>query len=73
MAAESTALAAEGASQSVIQRLKQFNKMLVFIMILDIVMVVVTFCIPELKGRSLEEVDQLFASGISLRKLQAVG
>lgn len=27
------------------------------------------FFIPELKGRSLEEVDQLFASGESLRHL----
>jgi hypothetical protein len=27
------------------------------------------FFIPELKGRSLEEVDQLFSSRVSLRKL----
>ena len=26
------------------------------------------FMIPEMKGRSLEEVDQLFASGVSLRR-----
>lgn len=32
-------------------------------------MVVLTFFfIPELKGRTLEEVDQLFASGAPLRK-----
>lgn len=30
------------------------------------------FFIPELKGRSLEEVDQLFASGASLRKFKAI-
>lgn len=36
---------------------------------LTILSVVVTyFFIPEMKGRSLEEVDQLFASGVSLRK-----
>lgn len=29
------------------------------------------FMIPEMKGRSLEEVDQLFASGISLRKFDS--
>ncbi len=28
--------------------------------------------VPELKGRSLEEVDQLFASGVSLRKFGKV-
>lgn len=38
---------------------------------INIVMVVaVFFFIPELKGRTLEEVDQLFASGISLRKFK---
>jgi hypothetical protein len=36
---------------------------------LSFVMVVATyFYIPELKGRTLEEVDQLFTSGESLRK-----
>ena len=30
------------------------------------------FLIPELKGRSLEEVDQLFASGVALRKFGRV-
>lgn len=30
--------------------------------------IVAFFMIPELKGRSLEEVDQLFASGAPLRK-----
>ncbi|XWW97552.1 hypothetical protein V2A60_005536 [Cordyceps javanica] len=35
----------------------------------SLVMVIVTyFCIPELKGRTLEEVDQLFASGMPLRE-----
>lgn len=34
--------------------------------------VVAYFCIPELKGRSLEEVDQLFASGASLRKFRKI-
>lgn len=34
----------------------------------SLLMVIVTyFCIPELKGRTLEEVDQLFASGMPLR------
>lgn len=36
-------------------------------------MVVLTFFfIPELKGRSLEEVDQLFASGAPLHKFKNV-
>lgn len=36
-------------------------------------MVVLTyFFIPELKGRTLEEVDQLFASGVPLRKFGQV-
>jgi MFS transporter, SP family, sugar:H+ symporter len=35
----------------------------------NFVMVILTFfCIPELKGRTLEEVDQLFESGVPLRK-----
>ncbi|KAG9496377.1 hypothetical protein J7337_012965 [Fusarium musae] len=33
------------------------------------VVVLAYFFIPELKGRSLEEIDQLFTSGVSLRKL----
>lgn len=34
----------------------------------SLIMVIATyFCIPELKGRTLEEVDQLFASGMPLR------
>jgi SP family sugar:H+ symporter-like MFS transporter len=36
------------------------------------VVVAVFFFIPELKGRSLEEVDQLFASGSPLRKFKDV-
>lgn len=41
--------------------------------IINILMVVlVFFFIPELKGRSLEEVDQLFASGVPLRKFSQV-
>ena len=37
------------------------------------VCVVLTFLyIPELKGRSLEEVDELFAMGIPLRKFKGV-
>ncbi|CAK7237081.1 hypothetical protein SBRCBS47491_009855 [Sporothrix bragantina] len=40
---------------------------------INMVMVVVAyFMIPELKGRSLEEVDQLFQSGAPLRKFGAV-
>lgn len=40
---------------------------------LCVVMVVVAFfCIPEMKGRSLEEVDQLFESGEPLRKFGRV-
>ena len=36
-------------------------------------MVVATFfVIPEMKGRTLEEIDQLFASGVSLRKFGSV-
>lgn len=36
-------------------------------------MVVLTFFfIPELKGRSLEEVDQLFTSGAPLRKFSSI-
>ncbi|OTA81397.1 hypothetical protein M434DRAFT_37544 [Hypoxylon sp. CO27-5] len=35
-----------------------------------IFVVVTFFFIPEMKGRSLEEVDQLFAMGISLRKFK---
>lgn len=35
----------------------------------SLIMVIATyFCIPELKGRTLEEVDQLFASGMPLRQ-----
>lgn len=38
-----------------------------------IIMVVATwFFIPELKNRTLEEVDQLFASGVPLRKFASV-
>lgn len=40
---------------------------------INVMMVVATyFFIPELKGRTLEEVDQLFASGIALRKFKNV-
>ncbi|KAH7145503.1 general substrate transporter [Dactylonectria estremocensis] len=40
---------------------------------LNIIMVIlVFFFIPELKGRSLEEVDQLFASGALIRKFGSV-
>lgn len=40
---------------------------------LNMMMVVLTFFfIPELKGRTLEEVDQLFASGAPLRKFSDV-
>ncbi|KAL2784032.1 hypothetical protein BJX66DRAFT_344422 [Aspergillus keveii] len=40
---------------------------------INIIMVALTyFIIPELKGRSLEEVDQLFASGAPLRKFHTV-
>jgi hypothetical protein len=40
---------------------------------INVVMVALTyFIIPELKGRTLEEVDQLFASGAPLRKFHAV-
>lgn len=40
---------------------------------LNVMMVVLTFFfIPELKGRSLEEVDQLFASGVALRRFGQV-
>ncbi|KAH7329469.1 general substrate transporter [Stachybotrys elegans] len=39
----------------------------------NLVMVVATFfCIPELKGRTLEEVDQLFESGVPLRRFGSV-
>ena len=34
--------------------------------------VVAYFMIPEMKGRSLEEIDQLFASGVSMRKFKGV-
>ncbi|KAJ5464666.1 uncharacterized protein N7458_000352 [Penicillium daleae] len=40
---------------------------------INIIMVVVAFLyIPELKGRTLEEVDQLFASGVPLRKFKGI-
>lgn len=40
---------------------------------INVTMVVLTFFfIPELKGRSLEEVDQLFASTVALRKFSTV-
>jgi SP family sugar:H+ symporter-like MFS transporter len=35
--------------------------------------VVTYFMIPEMKGRSLEEVGELFASGVSLRAFDRVG
>ena len=39
---------------------------------INIIMVVmVFFFIPELKGRTLEEVDQLFASGVPLRNFKS--
>jgi hypothetical protein len=39
----------------------------------NVIMVVVAFLyIPELKGRTLEEVDQLFASGLPLRKFKGI-
>lgn len=34
--------------------------------------IVAYFMIPEMKGRSLEEIDQLFASRVSLRKFRGV-
>lgn len=34
--------------------------------------VVAWFCIPELKGRTLEEIDQLFLSGQPLRKFRQI-
>jgi MFS transporter, SP family, sugar:H+ symporter len=38
-----------------------------------VMMIVLTYLfIPELKGRTLEEVDQLFASGITLRSFRGV-
>lgn len=37
-----------------------------------LVVIGVFFFIPELNGRSLEEVDQLFASGAPLRKVKDV-
>jgi hypothetical protein len=40
---------------------------------INVVMAALTyFIIPELKGRTLEEVDQLFASGAPLRKFHTV-
>lgn len=40
---------------------------------INIIMVIlVFFFIPELRGRTLEEVDQLFASGAPLRKFKAI-
>ncbi|KAH8888986.1 general substrate transporter [Thozetella sp. PMI_491] len=40
---------------------------------INVLMVIATyFYIPELKGRSLEEVDQLFASGAPLRKFKSI-
>lgn len=40
---------------------------------LNVMMVVLTFFfIPELKGRTLEEVDQLFESGAPLRKFSKI-
>ncbi|KAI0019703.1 general substrate transporter [Xylariomycetidae sp. FL0641] len=40
---------------------------------INLVMVAVIFlCIPELKGRTLEEVDQLFASGAPLRSFSKI-
>ncbi|KAI0201369.1 general substrate transporter [Astrocystis sublimbata] len=39
----------------------------------DFAMVIVTFfVIPEMKGRTLEEIDQLFESGVSLRRFRDV-
>lgn len=40
---------------------------------INFIMIVLTFFfIPELKGRSLEEVDQLFASGAPLRNFAKI-
>ena len=40
---------------------------------INVLMVIgVFFIVPELKSRSLEEIDQLFDSGVSLRKLGAL-
>lgn len=33
-----------------------------------VAVIVAYFMIPEMKGRTLEEIDQLFASGVSMRK-----
>lgn len=36
-----------------------------------VAVIVAYFMIPEMKGRTLEEIDQLFASGVSLRKFKS--
>lgn len=39
---------------------------------INVLMVVVAFfCVPEMKGRSLEEIDLLFESGIPLRRFKS--
>ncbi|KFX96367.1 hypothetical protein V490_03371 [Pseudogymnoascus sp. VKM F-3557] len=36
-----------------------------------VAVIIAYFMIPEMKGRTLEEIDQLFASGVSLRKFKS--
>lgn len=56
------------------RKVRQFRRKLGYIYgaINILVVIGLFFFIPELKGRSLEEVDQLFASGVSLRKFKDV-